>query len=310
MAGPYSIGSGKTYTTIAAWESDTQQDMNGIGELRGECYGAYNAFDESVNMDGCTNTSAADFRHLTAASGEEHSGKHETGVGIDNTTTTDAQVIGSDDPFDEISWLEVRGHSDQNTKGVLLVRDDAKLHHAIIRRTQDAVQCQRSDNVIYRNVLYDVSDDGIICRDGTICYNNTIYDCADDGFVFLEDDAGTTIKNNHSTGNAGVDYGGFGVNIVHADNMDEDSSGDETISGTPAQEFTSVTGGSEDFHLLSGATAVDAGANLGSPYDYDIDNVQVSGTWDSGADEYVAVGGVAPTSTILGPLFGPLGGPV
>jgi len=60
--------------------------------------------------------------------------------------------------------------------------------------------------------------------------------------------------------------------------------------------FTNTTGGSEDFHLVSGDTlAIDNGTDLGTTksVQFDIDNYDrdtTAVTWDIGADEYVATG--------------------
>jgi len=60
--------------------------------------------------------------------------------------------------------------------------------------------------------------------------------------------------------------------------------------------FTSVTGGSEDFHLVAGSALIDVGTDLSATFTDDIDGVTRAGTWDIGADEYVAAGGSAVAS--------------
>jgi len=102
-----------------------------------------------------------------------------------------------------------------------------------------------------------------------------------------------------TTGTTKGDFG-FGASM---DSNNYNASKDATATGanslnsgspTPpaTTDFTSVTAGSENLHL-SGSTVpeVNAGADSGSPYDTDIDNVAVSGAWDIGADEFVAAGG-------------------
>ena len=80
------------------------------------------------------------------------------------------------------------------------------------------------------------------------------------------------------------------------------------------QTFT-FTGG-DDYHLQSGdAGAKDLGVDLsgdgGLAFSNDIDDESRSGTWDIGADEYVAAGGgVAPTGVLSGSLVGSLGGSI
>jgi hypothetical protein len=53
--------------------------------------------------------------------------------------------------------------------------------------------------------------------------------------------------------------------------------------------FTDTTAGSEDFHLVASDTdAIGKGADLSGTFTTDIDGTTRTGTWDIGADEYVA----------------------
>lgn len=54
-----------------------------------------------------------------------------------------------------------------------------------------------------------------------------------------------------------------------------------------------------DFHLISGSGLKDAGSDLGVPYNIDIDGTTRSGTWDIGADEYVAAGATATATSVV-----------
>lgn len=82
---------------------------------------------------------------------------------------------------------------------------------------------------------------------------------------------------------------------ISTDGTAPDAGGNSLINQdlTTQIKFVSIAGSSEDLHLASGSVAIDEGNDLGSPYDYDIDNVLVTGTWDIGADEYV---GAAPAA--------------
>jgi hypothetical protein len=82
---------------------------------------------------------------------------------------------------------------------------------------------------------------------------------------------------------------GSDYNLSHDDSADDVGS-NSLINKAAATQFVSITATSEDLHLKAGADCIDAGSDLGSPYDYDIDNVLRSGTWDIGADELVAAG--------------------
>jgi hypothetical protein len=70
-----------------------------------------------------------------------------------------------------------------------------------------------------------------------------------------------------------------------------DSSG--TITGLVAvNQWVNLGVGTEDLHLKEGSDAIDVGTDLSATFTDDIDGVTRSGTWDIGADEYVAAVGV------------------
>jgi len=66
-----------------------------------------------------------------------------------------------------------------------------------------------------------------------------------------------------------------------------------------------VNAGNGDFHLLVGSPAINAGVNLGSPYNTDINNIsRPQGiAYDIGALELIA--GVLPIVTIVNPTANP-----
>jgi hypothetical protein len=99
------------------------------------------------------------------------------------------------------------------------------------------------------------------------------------------------------------------------------ASSDTTATGTALDSiavnttnFTNVTGGSEDFHLPLGSALINVGTDTSgesAPLNFttDIDGQTRSGTWDVGADEYVAAGGGAVVRLFFfddgyGDLFG------
>lgn len=66
--------------------------------------------------------------------------------------------------------------------------------------------------------------------------------------------------------------------------------------------FTNVTGGSEDLHLVTGSALIDAGTDLSGSFTTDIDGATRSGTWDIGADEFAGGGGGG--SGVIGGVIG------
>lgn len=161
---------------------------------------------------------------------------------------------------------------------------------------------------------------------GGTCYriNCLAYDCGNTGFV----SDGTTWATNNLYNYNCTAYGNFYnfvdvqkcVNCLSADpgfgagacyistgttGHSNNASTDSTAGGTSArinQTFTFVDAASDDFHLAS----TDAGAKdfgLSDPgsglYTDDIDGQTRTGSWDIGADEYVAAGGGNPHKLMM-----------
>lgn len=90
---------------------------------------------------------------------------------------------------------------------------------------------------------------------------------------------------------ADVDYSWGTGSHTHNLSSDWTATGTGSITlVTSADQFVSTTGGSENLHLKAGADALEAGTDLGTDdeINVDIDQDTVSGTWDMGADQLSA----------------------
>ena len=111
-------------------------------------------------------------------------------------------------------------------------------------------------------------------------------------YGFSKGDVGTVYAYNSAS--FGATSGDFASTVVGNYNACSDTSCNiftNYVSGlTMANEITDGANG--DVHLKSGSNLIDAGYDYSGAtgVDYDIDNVTRSGTWDIGADEYVAAG--------------------
>lgn len=175
-----------------------------------------------------------------------------------------------------------------------------------------------SDIYIYNNIIYGFDDDtgsdngrGIHVKNNdprsltSYIYNNTVYNC-DYGIYDLcmrpdLNRGNITMKNNISMDNDQADYATYvgGDECYDVQVYDYNISSDGTASGansttgeSSSTYFVSTTTGSEDFHLVSGAGAVDDGADLGTGNEVEIDidgrdRDSEGDTWDIGADEFV-----------------------
>jgi hypothetical protein len=161
---------------------------------------------------------------------------------------------------------------------------------------------------VYNNIIYNFKNTtynngtGISAASGNptaYLYNNTVYLCYTGIQGFSSASYPVTLKNNIAYNNV-TDYNTTSWGSTSTNNLSKDATAPalNTYYRNKTLTFTNNTAGYEDFHLVAGDTdAIDKGADLGSPYNVDIDGTTRSGTWDIGADEYVSA------STPLGSTF-------
>lgn len=138
------------------------------------------------------------------------------------------------------------------------------------------------------------------------CWNNTIHDCSGfgtgtgNGILFTGGVAASEITNNivtdttHGGGGTNSDFNTTGL-AVESYNISEDATATGTgsiTSVTVANQYVSTIGGSEDLHLKTGSDAIDAGTDLGTTGNVNIDiNGRDRDTggdvWDIGAHEFI-----------------------
>ena len=125
--------------------------------------------------------------------------------------------------------------------------------------------------------------------------NCTVYNMEGSGVVVGSGGGIATVTNTISMDNGTASFVATGGILIQSYNM----SSDGTVAGTgsltlesSANEFVSLTPGSEDLHLSGTANALDVGKNLSASFTDDIDGDSRSfQLWDMGADE--ASGGAA-----------------
>lgn len=293
---------GENYITLtSSCESDTVKPVceayKGGGVLGGV----------TVDFGG---VNATNFYRLTVAAASRHTGIEGTGC-IVKPAAWDTG-IRCRDAYSIVEWFEVDGSTADAMRAIYM-----ELGNSIIRN------CIVYD-CVYQLAVALVSDPAWVIR--TICYNCagvafsmgadyqsnyawncTAYNNVVDGFENGGANASSIIQNCISIDN-GTDYDAKGGSFDGSSdkNIDGDGSapGTTTYTSTGAEEFESVTGGSENFHINGGANcdALDHGDDLGTTngVNIDIDGVDAEGdTWDIGADEYVAAG-VAYRQRIIG----------
>ena len=149
------------------------------------------------------------------------------------------------------------------------------------------------------NILYDFNRAGYYSSlielnavNATLyCYNNT---CRNAYAGIVRTNGILVAKNNIVQETQSADYSGTFTTSNYNLSSDATSTGGVNDKINQTVSFVDLT--NKDFHLLSSDTAAkDAGTDLSGDANFafstDIDSQTRSGTWDIGADEYVAAGG-------------------
>ena len=318
---------GRNYSTITSWEAaiDNTTYPSAGTDVLGECYDD-SVFDESVLINAVATN--VDSITLSVATGERHDGTAGTGARIVHTSDK-AVPINISVANTDVEWLEVDGNGFK-ANGIGIDGSDG-VHNGTIRlcivhSLDKDGGTVRADGIIARsnvvnNIIYDIqlstgtstTARGISADYGSAVNvsNNTVHDIRGNVstnsviVINLRNDADTTVQNNIATNPNGA---GSGTQVCYSlespplSTMDHNLASDTTASGTgsidsavTADQFVSITGGSEDLHLKSGADAIDAGTDLGvvpAGVEIDIDgwnrdsDTPSRDPWDMGAHEF------------------------
>ena len=334
----FSIGTNKRdYSTITAWEANlSNTDIYLSQDAVGECY-ADSDFDESITI----NDGIPDSILLTSADGEQHDGTANSGVRWKTTASRNVTAGSTASPitisFIEFDWNGHEGIQDctmyldgSSVGPITHTCANCIVHH------QDGLSSMFGiyaidpgrviNNIIYRcgkdhdkdRSVYGITITSSSGDEGSV-YNNTIYGIYSNqglspcGGIAIDDDVAVkNVKNNIVCGTTGTTSGTIADYIyagITSSTVDYNLSSDDSLpdslhnveNKSAANQFVSITDGSEDLHLKSGADAINAGTDLGTtPTGVNIDingfDRDASGmNWDMGAHEYI---GSSPTFSI------------
>lgn len=314
-AGTYAIrASGSTspapdYNDLSTWEADHDGDdlvTENAGNCVADCYDDWSdGLDNYVKVGGWT-VNASNHAVITVHEGERHEGKRrglDSAAGFYMAPSSGDYAIQCQTEYTEISWVMVKADAGGMSNAVFYfyntgVTGQQVIHHCLVYGGSIyPIRIQYNANNIvlaYRNIAESSYRSYYIGNSATgTFYNCTMYNSGSGRYGFNNSSATASVYNCISC--AAYPFVGTFSGDYNADNTSNSSyqgPGANSIHNiTPADEFVSLTAGSEDFHLKSTSNLIDEGYNYGSPYNVDIDGTTVSGTWDIGADEYVAASG-------------------
>ncbi len=283
----------RAYNDFASWESAREGDL--VSGERTEVAVACDDgdFTGGLTINGST-TSAAFHMEITVASGQGHAGVAGAGVLFDRGNGGTAITVSDD--YVAIEGLQIRRAAGADGRAAVRLDNgnNATLDGLLIYDfdTNNAcrgVRCSTSSGSTVRNcIIYGGEGYGIHADTGTTSLtvqNCTVYGISGTG---IDRTAGTlTVTNSISVGNSTADFNGT---ITQSYNLSSDATaaGTGSLTGKYAgNQFVTITAGSEDLHLKSGADAINAGTDLSGSFTYDVDvDLRPAGVaWDIGADE-------------------------
>lgn len=306
-------GATAAYTSLSAWEAARQADLTGTGVHEVVCETGGTADTTTVNISGWT-TTASDYIDIHTSAEHRHAGiwsdaKYRLAVADNNGFTISEDYV-------RISWLQVSSSATTATNrsaitisSIISAANEFRFYGNIIKGTGatstyklNGILSNDADAIVkaWNNIIYDcingtTQSTGIYLASGTNCevYNNTITDC---GIGIWAGSSNVKAVNNlvNNIATASLTYvGTFSTGTDYNSTDSTDAIGVGSNNRT-SQTFTFANEAGDDFHLAAGDAGAkdfgtsDPGAGLFSD---DIDGVTRTGTWDIGADEYVAAGG-------------------
>jgi hypothetical protein len=299
---------GEDYNTLTLWEDAKDGDLVTATTIqKADCYDDDGVLADNLNIDG--STTSVDY-YMLVNGADKHVGTLSDGASgngfLLNGNGLYAHGINISDDFTRISWIQLSKTTSDGRDGIHVEglgngwTNPATISNCIIyfgTTNRSAVYGYNSGGSIFENCIIfgDSSGELIHNQNGMKFYNCSIFG---NGTT----DNGIGGENNYTAKNCiigNTDVADF--DDIGTGNVTYCISEDATVNGltgchsgeTMSDIFTSVTDGSENFHLKSTATnAIDGGIDLSATLivDEDIDNTARSGSWDIGADEATAGG--------------------
>lgn len=299
--------SGGDYTSLNAALAGQSADLTancggsgGAGILTIECYSMEDTT-AATTGSGYT-TSSSYYINITVPVAERHNGKWDTSAYRLNVNYN-GRALEIDEFYTRLTGLQVKNSASGAYCCIYMNHGSAYIVDSCIIDGNDSIYFVFYDSsahyqltgTIRNSVIYNSARVGVeltIGSSGTVNLQNvTIASCIRDG---LKRSSGTVNATNVACiGNGdNSSYFDFTGTITKTNCASTDATADGTNCETgiahSTSTFVNVTAGSQDYHLVSGSGLIDQGTSLSGIFTTDIDGETRSGTWDIGADEYVA----------------------
>lgn len=336
-------GAGYDYASLSLWESDfgdttgnlPSDDLIAIAKCR-STGGTADA--TAVAIDGWTTDATRYIKVWTdSAESYRHDGKWNTGKYRISLSSGGTGALTIGDNYVRVIGLQLNNTSADRGAGIAFTGEFANganlvtISHCIFKGVTDTEAWAlltggiftvnaANDNLnlhIYNNVFYDYKcandyTGAMVLRmwyGSAKVYANTIHDCRLG--IVQGGDSTVTVKDMLFDG-CTTDATGTITDTYCATSNDNTKGLNASGTGNRfSQTFSFVDGNNGDFHLTvsdSGARDYGTGLSGDTPaISDDIDGVTRTGTWDIGADEYVAEGG--GTLPLKHPFLRPFSGP-
>jgi hypothetical protein len=301
--------SGGDYTSLAAAEAGEQGDLVSLDrQLNIECYSMEDT--TSVFIDGST-TDATRYISIYTPATERHDGKWNNNK---YRLVADDILIGVRDRWCRIDGIQLSrsfssglypmvsantGSSGPNlTVSNCIFRDSVTYDDYDTTMIQwEYVTTAAGNEYVFNNIFYhpgagtrNTAINNVDYAGNHYYYNNTFVDLAK-GIVIAGDNINCTAKNNIAFNCTD----GYSANIDTADCNAYSEGSDPGTNGVDISAYSGsdifVDYANKDFHLKSTSPVRGLGASLTGIFTTDIDGQTRSGSWDIGADQYVAAGG-------------------
>lgn len=303
----YDSAGGKDYTSLATWESATDNDLVAAttSEVL-ECYGGPHD-DGNVTLAGAT-ANASYRRIIRNAAGLDVVFNYTHASNVNILSINEAQGVVQSATTGSLSFTR-SGNSASSVRGIVIDGVAGFLIGIRVYNIANAgagsgigIQClnAQSNSRIVNCVVYGCKSSGITGRNTMI-----IYDCTsvgNGGFGFTLATAGSILRNCLGSGNTSGDFDtGFSASSEY------NASADATAPGTnsrTSQTFT-FAGGGAPYQLAATDTGAkgfgkDLSADATFPFDDDIAGSTRSAPWDIGAWKAEAAAGGQPGSRRFG----------